>query len=35
MPEWQPEAAGADFLAQLSARGGTGRVAMEGTRNVE
>lgn len=32
--EWAPGAAGADFLAQLAARGGAGRVAVSGNRNV-
>lgn len=33
--EWEPGAAGADFLAQLAARGGAGRVSVSGNRNVE
>lgn len=32
--EWAPGAAGADFMSQLAARGGAGRVSVTGNRNV-
>lgn len=32
--EWAPGAAGANFMAQLQARGGAGRVSVTGNRNV-
>lgn len=32
--EWDEGAAGAAFMAQMAARGGAGRVARDGVRNV-
>lgn len=32
--EWEPGAAGASFMAQMAGRGGAGRVAATGVRNV-
>ncbi len=32
--EWAAGAAGAQFMGQLAARGGAGRVAVSGNRNV-
>lgn len=34
LPEWQDEAVGNQFLAGLAARGGAGRVAVQGVHNV-
>lgn len=33
--EWDEGDAAADFMAQLAARGGAGRVSVTGTRGVE
>lgn len=32
---WEPGDAGADFMAQLAARGGAGRVGRDGVTNVD
>lgn len=35
LPEWADGAAGNQFLAQMAQRGGAGRVAAQGVRNVD